>query len=273
MKIYLFYIAGDKNWTVIDASAGWGTDSPLSGDWFVLRRVAAWANGVGSQYPELLFCANDEQFAAKTYGGAGGTKWTIAAGSYNMIYSPDGGWDDTNHEFVAPGALAEQQLVFALSSVDTAGHVFLVDTPDDLTFWIYSTANVYYVYGHAGEVLGADDAATTPRPTIVTLGRFSLANQAQYIGFAGKSKVPNAARTGWADAMVDDPTYRGDTYSLSADGGLIHERPCLLWNASVPGGVIGHYIHTRRASTAIVAGTTTTDGTRVYYLGLSFPWA
>jgi hypothetical protein len=271
LVIYQFYKAGGRNWTVIDETAGWAGGAPASGEWFVLRRALAWANGVGSQYPELLFCGNDSS-GTLTYGGPSANVWSIGTKSFNLVYSPDGGWDTVNNLFVPPGALAAKQLTFLVGVTETTSNVYLVDTADDLSFWIYSAAASYYAFGHAGEITRSGSSAATPRPTACVLGRMNLAATSGYIGYPGVAQVPNAAYSGWVNAAVDEPTWRGDTYPTTRDEGLYRERLCDVYDTGTPGGIHGNYVHTRRAGTGIVAGTVTTDGTRVYFNGLSFPW-
>lgn len=268
-QVYDHYIVGDKNWQIVWESGTW-SGTPANGDRVVLRVNQQWAEGVAGQYFEVLLTANDST-SAISFGGAGGSKYTIPGRSYCMVVSPDGGWTAATEEFVSPSSLPEQLLSFTNGATESVNTLSLVDSPEMFAFWTYSNASTYYIVAIAGKCRRIDSVADTPRPSVGVVGRLAFAATTGYIGQAGVAKVPNVARNGWSNSYIDEPTTRYDTHAFSRDGGKILERPCIVWDASSPGGQYGELIDVNRCG--IAAGTgVVTDNQRICIAGLSFPW-
>lgn len=272
LKIYQFYAAGGRNWSIVDESAGWAGGAPGNGEFFVLRRAVAWANGTPSQYPELVLAANDSS-GSVTFGGAGGTKYTVPARAYLLVWSPDGGWVSATNEFSAPGTLTERSQASATTSSETTNSLYLCDAPEGVYFWSYSTGNSSYYMAMAAEITSLDSAAADPRPSYVGIGKIGASSSTTYIWTSSCGAAPNAGYNGWVVAGLDEiPSVRSDTYGLTRNGGLMAELPLRVYDCSASGGLLGSLIQVRRAGTGIANGTVTTDGSRAFFGGMSVPW-
>lgn len=264
-------VAAGSNWTIADEIGGYDSGAQADGDCFVIECAGPWADA--DVHQQILFAANDST-SAKTFGGSGGTKWTVAAKSIAVIYAPHGGWSVANKDFSnVVGTLPEIQRVLTNSTSATPGYdLNLVLTVDE--FMLFGQEAGVNVGLFAGQILSQDTSANDPRPCAIIIGLLTLtaATAGGWASVAASAAaVPNVAGTGWMTACTESNGAKIDTYSATKIAGAYVELPLGVYAISVP-KFAGTFKSMRRVSTTLSAGDISAAGDRIAYAGVTFPW-
>lgn len=270
-KIYDYLVAGDDNWEVVYEYGGYDTSTPADADFFVIGAKTAWGDGSGLKQ-QLLLCANDNTTTTKTFGGSANNKWTIADDSFSFIYSPDGGWDDTNKDFSAvTTSLTEIQKDFDAVNTATPGYdLCVMTTVDEFMFTAIETTSPIGLF--AGAITSLDDSANDPRPCALFWGNLTLSSATNNNwGATLAGNVPNAARDGWYTATSESSAAKLDSYGTTKIDGTYVEMPLPIYSVSSP-KFAGVFKSLRRVSTARANGDVSSAGDRIAFGGITFPW-